>query len=106
MTPSESPSSLPAMQDTSQLITPIVLWSLSLIPNPALRYTVGGITAVLALIYIIYVKHPATQLRQVQDAAKKTEDLIQRAKMRCPWDHLNLTALGIRLLEYALPVQI
>ena len=61
------------MQDTFQLIASIILWSLSLIPNPALRYTALGITAVLALIYAIYLKHPATQLRRLQHTIRSEE---------------------------------
>ena len=92
------------MQDTLQLIASILLWSLSLIPNPALRYTAVGITAVLALIYAMYLKHPATQLRQLQNSIGNTEDIVRRAKLLCPRDHFNLAAFGVRLLEYALPI--
>jgi hypothetical protein len=89
------------MQDTSQLIASIILGSLSLISDPTLRYTALGMTALLALIYIIYLKHPATQLRQLQDTIEKMEDLIQQAKLNCRRDHLSLAALGVRLLECA-----
>jgi hypothetical protein len=101
---SASSSSLPVMQNTFQLIPYIVLWSLSLIPSPALRYVAVGIAAVLALIYAIYLKHPATQLRQLQNSIGNTEDIVRRAKLLCPRDHVSLAALGVRLLEYALPV--
>ena len=87
------------MQDTSQLTASLILGSLSLIPNPALRYTALGITTLLALICIIYLKHPATQLRQLQDTIDNIYELIRRAKVLYPREHLNLATLGARLLE-------
>jgi hypothetical protein len=92
------------MQDTVHLIASIILGCLSLIPNAGLRYAALGIASVLALIYAIYLKHPTMQLRQLQHKIGNTEDLVRRAKVLCPRDHLNLAGLGVQLLEYAFAV--
>ncbi|KAJ7141477.1 hypothetical protein C8R44DRAFT_867097 [Mycena epipterygia] len=83
---------------TSQL-PPILLESLSLIPNHALRYTLLGITACLTLLYVVHLKRPPTQLRELEDVIKETEGIIRDAKLYCARDLLALAEKGVRLLE-------
>ncbi|KAJ7133577.1 hypothetical protein C8R44DRAFT_730707 [Mycena epipterygia] len=83
----------------SQLQSSILLGSLSLIPNHALRYTSLVIAASLALFYGIHLKRPSTQLSQLEDMVKKAEEIILDAKSQCPRDLLSLTEAGLRLLR-------
>ncbi|KAJ7096127.1 hypothetical protein C8R44DRAFT_889845 [Mycena epipterygia] len=84
---------------TSQLLASFLLGCLpGLIPNSALRYLVVTTLASLAAIYAIYLKHPSTQLRQLQEAIATTKEVTRSARLQCPRDHLNLTAEWARLL--------
>ncbi|KAJ7490508.1 hypothetical protein FB451DRAFT_1552205 [Mycena latifolia] len=83
----------------SQLQSSILLASLSLIPNDTLRYTLLVIPAGVAVICVIHLKRPSTQLSQLDDDVNKTENIIRDAKLNCPRDLLGLTAKGVRLLE-------
>ncbi|KAJ6583862.1 hypothetical protein DFH09DRAFT_1075489 [Mycena vulgaris] len=88
------------MQDsTSQLTASILLGSLSLIPNTALRYTALGLATCLGVLYAVYLKHPSTQLRQLETMLATTEELIRGAKAQCPRDQLSLAEEWIRFLE-------
>ncbi|KAJ6583839.1 hypothetical protein DFH09DRAFT_262758 [Mycena vulgaris] len=88
------------MQDnTSQLTVSILLASLALIPNTTFRYTALGFTTCLGVIYAVYLKHPLTQLRQLEKMLETTEDLVRTAKVQCPRDHLSLAEAWIRFLE-------
>ncbi|KAJ7606574.1 hypothetical protein DFH06DRAFT_1486818 [Mycena polygramma] len=82
-----------------QLLSSILLGSLSLIPNDTLRLAALGLTGGLGLFYVIHVNGPSTQLSQLEDMAKKVDELIRYAKDRCPRDELGLTQEGVRLLE-------
>ncbi|KAJ7141468.1 hypothetical protein C8R44DRAFT_867088 [Mycena epipterygia] len=88
------------MRDTlvSQL-PPILLGSLSLIPNDALRYTLLVITTCLTLIYVIHLKRPSTQLHQLEDMIKRTDVIIRDATSYCARDLFHLAEKGVRLLE-------
>ncbi|KAJ7141476.1 hypothetical protein C8R44DRAFT_974973 [Mycena epipterygia] len=77
----------------------ILLGSLSLISNDTLRYTLLVITACLTLFSIVHLKRPSTQLRQLEDMIKKTEEIIREAKSYCARDVLHLAEKGVRLLE-------
>ncbi|KAJ6583864.1 hypothetical protein DFH09DRAFT_1075490 [Mycena vulgaris] len=88
------------MQDsTSQLTASILLGSLSLIPNTALRYTALGLATCLGVLYAVYLKHPSTQLRQLEKNLATTEEVIRGAKAQCPRDQLRLAEEWIRFLE-------
>ncbi|KAJ6583876.1 hypothetical protein DFH09DRAFT_263136 [Mycena vulgaris] len=87
------------MQDTSQLTVSILLGSLSLIPNTALRYTALGLSTTLGVAYGVYLKHPSTQLRQLVKMLETTEELIWSGKAQCPRDQLSLAEEWIRFLE-------
>ncbi|KAJ7490467.1 hypothetical protein FB451DRAFT_1552181 [Mycena latifolia] len=83
----------------SQLQSSILLASLSLIPNDTLRYTLLVIAAGVAVVCVIHLKRPSTQLSQLDHDVSKTENIIRDAKLNCPRDLLGLTAKGVRLLE-------
>jgi hypothetical protein len=85
--------------NVSQLLSPLFFGSLSLIPNDTLRYSALGITAGLALIYVLHLRCPSVQLSQLDDTINKTEESIQNAKVLCSRDLLSLTTEGVRLLE-------
>ncbi|KAJ7474051.1 hypothetical protein FB451DRAFT_1466540 [Mycena latifolia] len=83
----------------SQLQSSILLGSLSLIPNDMLRYTLLVIAAGLALVYVVHLKRPSTQLRYLEDILQKTEEILRDAKLYCPMDLLSLVDKRVRLLE-------
>ncbi|KAJ7859903.1 hypothetical protein B0H13DRAFT_2355886 [Mycena leptocephala] len=85
--------------NVSQLLSPLFLGSLSLIPNDTLRYSALGIAAGLVLIYVLHLRRPSVQLSQLDDPINKTEEIIQNAKALCSRDLLSLTTEGVRLLE-------
>ncbi|KAJ6583866.1 hypothetical protein DFH09DRAFT_1308586 [Mycena vulgaris] len=88
------------MQDsTSQLTVSILLGSLSLIPNTALRYTALGLATCLGSFYAVYLKHPSTQLRQLEKMLATTEGLIGSAKAQCSRNQLSLAEEWVRFLE-------
>jgi hypothetical protein len=70
-----------------------------LIPNGTLRYTALALTTGLCLIYAINLKRPSVQISQLEDTAKKTEEIIRDAKVVCLRDLLSLTEEGVRLLK-------
>ncbi|KAJ7133497.1 hypothetical protein C8R44DRAFT_977632 [Mycena epipterygia] len=85
--------------NTSQLVASILLGSLpALIPDNALRYLALAIVVCLTVICAVYIKHPSTQLRQLQDAIATTKELTRSARQKCARDHLSLTAEWARLL--------
>ncbi|KAJ7133501.1 hypothetical protein C8R44DRAFT_730640 [Mycena epipterygia] len=85
--------------NTSQIIASILLGSLpAFIPNNTLRYSALAIIACLTVIYTIYLKHPSTQLRQLQEAIATTKEMVGSAKLQCPRDHLSLMVEWARLL--------
>ena len=83
----------------SQLHSSILFGSLSLIPNDALRYTLLAIAVCIALLSIIHLKRPSTQLSQLEASVKKTEVLIQDAMCLCTRDLISLVHQKVRLLE-------
>lgn len=83
----------------SQLLSSILLGSLSLIPNDRFRYTALGVTAGLALIYAVHTKRPSVQLGQLENVIRKANEIIRDAKSFCPRDLLSLTTEGLRLVE-------
>jgi hypothetical protein len=85
--------------DTPQLMASILLGSLALIPNDALRYTALAVITSLLLTYTIYLRHPSTRLQQLKKSMEKTEEIIQSAKLHCPRDYLSLAEEGAHLLE-------
>ncbi|KAJ7490505.1 hypothetical protein FB451DRAFT_1389290 [Mycena latifolia] len=87
------------MQDRAQLVVSILLAFLALIPDNTLRYVALGITVCLAVIYVISIKRPSTLLRQLKETIEATDEIIRRAKLQCPLDHLSLLEAGVRLLE-------
>ncbi|KAJ7133586.1 hypothetical protein C8R44DRAFT_900223 [Mycena epipterygia] len=88
----------PIMRDNlvSKLQSSILLGSLSLIPNHTLRYKLLAIVACLALLYVIHLKRPSTQLSQLEDMVNKTEEIIRDAKSYCPRDLLRLAEEGVK----------
>ncbi|KAJ6583872.1 hypothetical protein DFH09DRAFT_1075501 [Mycena vulgaris] len=88
------------MQDsTSQLTASILLGSLSLIPNTALRYTALGLATCLGVLYAVFLKHPSTQLCQLEKMFATTEELIRGAKAQCPRDQLSLAEEWAQFLD-------
>ncbi|KAJ7859904.1 hypothetical protein B0H13DRAFT_1901261 [Mycena leptocephala] len=83
----------------SQQLLPLFIGSLSLIPNDTLRYSALLLAAGLGLIYVLHLKRPSVQLRQLDDTINKTEEIIQNAKALCSRDLLRLIAEGVCLLE-------
>lgn len=77
----------------------LLLGSLSLISNHALRYTLLAIAVFLTLLYVVHLKRPSPQLRELEDMTKTTEEIIRDAKSYCARDILHLWEKGVRLLE-------
>ncbi|KAJ7133500.1 hypothetical protein C8R44DRAFT_870881 [Mycena epipterygia] len=86
-------------ENTSQLLVSILLGCLpGLMPNNALRYSTLATIVCLAAMSAIYLKHPATQLRQLQETITTTKEITRSARLKCPRDHLSLTVEWARLL--------
>ncbi|KAJ6583875.1 hypothetical protein DFH09DRAFT_1308598 [Mycena vulgaris] len=83
----------------AQFILSTLLGLSALIPDNVFRYTALGITACLSLTYMIYLRNPSTQLRQLQHMIEKAEALTQGAKLQCPRDQLSPAEEGVRILE-------
>jgi hypothetical protein len=83
----------------SQLLSSILLGSVSFISNDALRYTALSLAAGLIVIHAIHFKRPSVQLSQLEDGVRKTEEIIRDAKVLCPRDLVSLTTEGLQLLE-------
>ncbi|KAJ6585456.1 hypothetical protein B0H19DRAFT_1109727 [Mycena capillaripes] len=83
-----------------QLISSILLGSLSLIPNDGLRYGALASIIVFALVYNLYLNR-ATWLRQLEQDIQRTEEFVEQAKIKCvsPRDQLKLAQEWVRLLE-------
>jgi hypothetical protein len=81
-----------------QLYSSILFGALSLIPNDTLRYTLLAIAGCTALLYVIHLQRPSTQLSLLKASVKKTEVLIQDAKCLCARDLLSLAQQEVRLL--------
>ncbi|KAJ7835616.1 hypothetical protein B0H13DRAFT_1913485 [Mycena leptocephala] len=79
----------------AQLLSPLFIGSLSLIPNDTLRYSALLLAAGLGLIYVLHLERPSVQLSQLDDTINKTEEIIQNAKAFCLRDLLRLTAEGV-----------
>ncbi|KAJ7617437.1 hypothetical protein DFH06DRAFT_1342855 [Mycena polygramma] len=88
------------MQADTQLISSILLGSLSLIPNNPLRYVALASTVAVALLYHLHLR-PTAILDQLAQRIKQTEDVFKRAKSNdvCPRDRFSLAAEWVRLLE-------
>ncbi|KAJ7143609.1 hypothetical protein C8R43DRAFT_1014766 [Mycena crocata] len=91
----------PIMRDKliSQLQSSIqvLLEILSLIPHHAIRYTALGLVVFVSIIYVVYVKHPTTQLRQLDAAIEKTLKTIEKAKGYCR-DRSSLLEESVKLM--------
>ncbi|KAJ6504728.1 hypothetical protein C8R47DRAFT_1245863 [Mycena vitilis] len=86
--------------DNTQLISSILLGSLSLIPNNPLRYVALASTVAFALLYHLHFG-PTAFLLQLAQSIKQTEEVFEQAKSNamCPRDRFSLAAEWIRLLE-------
>ncbi|KAJ7835060.1 hypothetical protein B0H13DRAFT_1913744 [Mycena leptocephala] len=69
------------MRADDQLLSSIVLGSVSLIPKSSLRYTALGFTVAFALVYNLLSKR-ATRLHQLKQIIQQTEEGFGRAKSK------------------------
>ncbi|KAJ6585453.1 hypothetical protein B0H19DRAFT_1109718 [Mycena capillaripes] len=83
-----------------QLLSTIILGSLSLIPNNVLRYTSLTSVIVFALVYNFYLNR-AAWLHQLEQVIQQTEEIVERAKAKCtcPGDQFKLAQEWLWLLE-------
>ncbi|KAJ7490525.1 hypothetical protein FB451DRAFT_1361373 [Mycena latifolia] len=65
-----------------------------------LRYASLRIAFSLALLYVIHLKRPLTQLSQLEDVVQTTETIICDAKLHCPRDLVSLLEARVRLLNW------
>ncbi|KAJ6585455.1 hypothetical protein B0H19DRAFT_421646 [Mycena capillaripes] len=88
------------MQTDVQLLSSIILGSLSLIPNNILRYTSLASVIAFTLVYNLCLNR-AAWLHQLEQAIQQTEEIVERAKAKCtcPGDHFKLAQEWLRLLE-------
>ncbi|KAJ6585461.1 hypothetical protein B0H19DRAFT_1321106 [Mycena capillaripes] len=88
------------MRADVQLLSSILLGSLSLIPNNTLRYTALGTVVIVVLGYNLYLSR-TTQLHYLEQAIRQTEEIFERAKAQCncPQDTFNLAQEWVRLLD-------
>ncbi|KAJ7213945.1 hypothetical protein GGX14DRAFT_392717 [Mycena pura] len=86
------------MYDT-QLLSSLLLASISLIPNHTIRLAALAVSLVMALTHTIYLKYPSTQLAQLEAIINKTEQVIQDAEAHCRIGPLILVEANLRLLK-------
>jgi uncharacterized protein (DUF58 family) len=88
------------MRADDQLLSSIVLGSVSLIPNSSLRYTALGFAVAFALVYNLLSKR-ATRLHQLKQIIQQTEEGFGSAKSKCacPRDQLRLAEEWVQFLE-------
>ncbi|KAJ7215415.1 hypothetical protein GGX14DRAFT_391847 [Mycena pura] len=90
------------MYESSQLLCSllqVLLASISLIPNHAIRFATLAVSLVMGLVYIMYVKYPSTQLAQLEAIIEKTEQAIPDAGAYCCMGPFILAEANLRLLE-------
>jgi uncharacterized membrane protein YciS (DUF1049 family) len=89
------------MRADEQLLSSILLGSVSLIPNNILRCTALGFVIAFVLIYNLYLKRGRTRLHQLEHSIQRAEDIFERAKSMCahPRDQFRLAEEWVRLLE-------
>ncbi|KAJ7606577.1 hypothetical protein DFH06DRAFT_1347958 [Mycena polygramma] len=95
-----TPFKFSAMRADTQLISSILLGSLSLIPNNTLRYAALGSAIAFALLYHLRL-WPTAFLHQLAQSIKQTEEVFDLANSNCasPRDRFSLAAEWVRLLE-------
>ncbi|KAJ7617434.1 hypothetical protein DFH06DRAFT_1306820 [Mycena polygramma] len=88
------------MRADTQLISSIVLGSLSLIPSNTLRYAALSSAVAVALLYHLQLR-PSAFLHQLAQSIEQTEEVFEKAKSDCasPRDRFCLAAEWVRLLE-------
>jgi hypothetical protein len=88
------------MRADDQLLSSILLGSVSLIPNNSLRYMALGSAIAFALVYNLLSKR-ATRLRQLEHIIQQTEESFETAKSKCACsrDQFRLAEERVRLLE-------
>ncbi|KAJ7606575.1 hypothetical protein DFH06DRAFT_1149895 [Mycena polygramma] len=81
------------MRADSQLISSIVLGSLSLIPNNPLRYVALASTVAVTLLYHLHLR-PTAFLHHLAQSIKQTEGIFEQAISNdmCPRDRFSLAA--------------
>src|ERR1700761_1545929 len=86
----------------SQLHSSLLLASLSLIPNHVLRLVALAAFLTLALVHLICLQRPSSQLASLEAMIEKTEKVVDYAKMFCRIGFLQvvLAEENVRLLEF------
>ncbi|KAJ6536988.1 hypothetical protein B0H19DRAFT_1079380 [Mycena capillaripes] len=74
----------------SQPMVSLLLAFVATIPNHTVRYATLALAAILAVLYIVHVRDPSTQLRHLGTFIDRTNGLIGRAMAQCSRDHLSL----------------
>ncbi|KAJ7701375.1 hypothetical protein B0H17DRAFT_1128180 [Mycena rosella] len=88
------------MSETRYPLRPtLVFWVLSLIPDNRVRYVGLGLVSALLVISAIHLQHPSKRLEQLEDAITTTEESLERAKLNCGRNYLELAEEGCRLLQ-------
>ncbi|KAJ7473742.1 hypothetical protein B0H11DRAFT_2236227 [Mycena galericulata] len=83
-----------------QLQSSILMASLSLIPNNALRYTLLAIIICAAVLCTIHLQRPSTQLHHLGAKIQRAEEIVLEARDYCPRDvQPRLAEQLMRLLE-------
>ncbi|KAJ7213974.1 hypothetical protein GGX14DRAFT_392747 [Mycena pura] len=67
----------------AQLLSSLLLASISLIPNHTICLAVLTVSLVMVLVYIICAKYPSTQLARLEAIIEKTEQTIQDTGAHC-----------------------
>ncbi|KAJ6585465.1 hypothetical protein B0H19DRAFT_1059689 [Mycena capillaripes] len=83
-----------------QLLSSVLLGSLSLIPNNLLRYIALGSAVTFALVYNLYLSR-TTWLHHLEQAIRQTEQIFELARTECtyPQEKFKLAQEWVRFLE-------
>jgi hypothetical protein len=77
----------------------MVLWIISLIPNNVVRYIGLALLSAWFMIFSVRRQHPSAKMEQLENSIKKTEEILEHARLNCARKHLDLADIGSRLLQ-------
>ena len=77
----------------------MVLWIISLIPNNVVRYVGLALLSAWFMIFSVRRQHPPARMEQLENSIKKTEEILEHARLNYARKHLDLADERSRLLQ-------
>ncbi|KAJ7704011.1 hypothetical protein B0H17DRAFT_1175727 [Mycena rosella] len=83
----------------STLKTSLILGALSLVPGSTFGYLGLGLASASLTVYVAHHYSPSQRLVRLEGAIKATEEMLERARLNCTRDQVELIEEGRRLLQ-------